>query len=143
MDKMQPHDAAMFSNKVSEIVAQFIKSPLQQLSLDIIKNCTCLTNIGIITYLLEYVNNSPKLIQGKKNINCKMKYYYTILCFIVNTINYLYVTPNVNYYDYLYTTPTEINNKNENYYNNMDKLINNKLLYKLSGAYNGNKLLQN
>ena len=143
MDKMQPHDAAMFSNKVSEIVAQFIKSPLQQLSLDIIKNCTCLTNIGIITYLLEYVNNSPKLIQGKKNINCKMKYYYTILCFIVNTINYLYVTPNVNYYDYLYTTPTENNNKNENYYNNMDKLINNKLLYKLSGAYNGNKLLQN
>ena len=131
----------MFSYKTNEIITKFTQYPNQPLTLDIIKNCNCLTIIGILNYLLEYVNNSPKLKNGIRNINCKMEYYYTMLLFVVRAINYLYTTPNVNYYDYLYAAQSENNNNNENYYNNIDKLINNKLLLKLSAAHNGNMLL--
>ena len=131
----------MFSHKIKEIITKFTQYPTQPLTLDIIKNCNCLTTIGILNYLLEYVNSSPKCTNAMKNINCKMEYYYTILLFVVRAINYLYTTPNVNYYDYLYAAPSKNNNNNENYYNNIDKLINNKLLLKLSAARNGNILL--
>jgi hypothetical protein len=140
MEKNQLYDATMFSYKTNEIITKFTQCPTKPLTLDIITNCNCLTTIGILNYLLEYVNSSPKLKNGMKNINCKMEYYYTILLFIVRAINYLYTTPNVNYYDYLYAAPSN-NNNNENYYNNIDKLINNKLLLKLSAARNGNMLL--
>ena len=143
MEKNQLYDATLFANKINEIITKFLQCPNQPLSLDIIQNCNCLTTIGILNYLLEYVNTSPKLKYDMRNINSKMEYYYTILYFVVRAINLLYTTPNVNYYDYLYAAPTKNNNNNENYYNNIDKLINNKLLYKLSAARNGNILLDN
>jgi len=109
---------------IKEIVTIFEASPTLPLPLDIINKHSCQTQITILDNLLNYVNNRPILQYGKTNINCKMKYYYTLLCFIVSVLNNLYIT------------------SDETHHINLDKLINNRVLYKLSSAYNGNLLLQ-
>jgi hypothetical protein len=97
--------------------------PQRPIPIDSIKNLIPSEQIEIIKMLLSnFINNTPVI--HKDNINYKMKYYYNILIFIVNVINNLYTLPNI-----------------ELYSNNILKVINNKLLYKLCAAYNGNQIL--
>jgi hypothetical protein len=99
-------------------------APQRPIPIDSIKNLIPSEQIEIIKMLLSnFINNTPVI--HKDNINYKMKYYYNILIFIVNVINNLYTLPNI-----------------ELYSNNILKVINNKLLYKLCAAYNGNQILE-
>ena len=84
---------------------------------------SCLTQIQILTYLLNYTSNAPKIVNGKTNINCKMEYYFPIFVFIVNAIN------NLNISDKICA-------------NMIDNFINKKLLCRLVRVHNGNILLQ-
>jgi hypothetical protein len=106
-----------------QVITFFEDSSTLPIPLDIINNYNYQIQMGVINHLLDYVSNTPILKYGKTNINCKMKYYYTILCFIICVLNNLYITTD------------------KIHHNNIDKLINNRVLYKLSSAYNGNLLL--
>ena len=99
-------------------------APQQQIPIESIKNLIPSDQLEIIKMLLSnFINNIPVI--HKDNINYKMKYYYNILIFIVNVINNLYTLPNIELYN-----------------NIILKFINNRLLYKLCAAYNGNQILE-
>jgi hypothetical protein len=117
-------DHQPFLPTVNKIIQQFENSP----SMVPIMHCNmiginCLTQIHILTYLLNYTSNTPKIVNGKTNINCKMEYYFPIFIFIVNAIN------NLNISDKICA-------------NMIDNFINKKLLCRLLRVHNGNILLQ-
>jgi hypothetical protein len=122
---MNPLAQQSFLTTVNEIFTQFEKSPRMPIIYSNMTIHSSSQQITILIHLLNYINNKPKLVNGKTNINCKMEYYYHLFGFIVNTINNLY-------------------DKSDKIYNSIiDNFINNKLLHKLSSAHNGNILLQN
>lgn len=99
-------------------------APQRPIPIESIKNLIPSDQLEIIKMLLSnFINNTPVI--HKDNINYKMKYYYNILIFIVNVINNLYTLPNIELYN-----------------NIILKVINNRLLYKLCAAYNGNQILE-
>ena len=122
---MNPLTTNAFLTTVNEIITQFEKSPRRPIIYSNMTIHSSSQQITILIHLLAYINNKPKLVNGKTNINCKMEYYYHLFGFIVITINNLY-------------------DKSDKIYNSIiENFINKKLLHKLSSAYNGNILLQN
>jgi hypothetical protein len=122
---MNPLTTNAFLTTVNDIITQFEKSPRTPIMHSNMTIHSSPQQITILIHLLTYINNKPKLVNGKTNINCKMEYYYHLFGFIVITINNLY-------------------EKSDQIYNSIiDNFINKKLLHKLSSAHNGNILLQN
>jgi hypothetical protein len=122
---MNPLMTNAFLTTVNEIITKFEKSPRVPIMHSNMTIHSSSQQITILTHLLIYINNKPKIVNGKTNINCKMEYYYHLFGFIVITINNLY------------------NTSDKTHSNIIDHFINKKLLHKLSSAHNGNILLQN
>jgi len=116
-------DHQPFLPTVNKIIQQFENSPRALIMHCDMIGISCLTQIHILTYLLNYTSNAPKIVNGKTNINCKMEYYFPIFVFIVNAIN------NLNISDKICA-------------NMIDNFINKKLLCRLLRVHNGNILLQ-
>lgn len=122
---MNPLMTNAFLTTVNVIITKFEKSPRVPIMHSNMTIHSSSRQITILTHLLIYINNKPKIVNGKTNINCKMEYYYHLFGFIVITINNLY------------------NTSDKIHSNIIDHFINKKLLHKLSSAHNGNILLQN